>query len=42
MERHLMSKKIAELEKILEKINDTTNKIIIEVLFFYQIFSLPE
>lgn len=27
-----MSKKIEELEKILEKTNDTTNKIIIEVL----------
>ncbi|VBB29319.1 unnamed protein product [Acanthocheilonema viteae] len=31
MERHLMSKKIAELEKILQKINDATNKIIIEM-----------
>ncbi|VDK85611.1 unnamed protein product [Litomosoides sigmodontis] len=31
MERHLMSKKITELEKILRKINDATNKIIIEM-----------
>uniref|UniRef100_A0A0R3RW70 Tektin n=1 Tax=Elaeophora elaphi TaxID=1147741 RepID=A0A0R3RW70_9BILA len=31
MERHLMSKKIAELEKILQKINDATNEIIIEI-----------
>uniref|UniRef100_A0AAF5PNZ3 Uncharacterized protein n=1 Tax=Wuchereria bancrofti TaxID=6293 RepID=A0AAF5PNZ3_WUCBA len=31
MERHLMSKKIAELEKILQKINDATNEIIIEM-----------
>lgn len=28
-----MSKKITELEKILRKVNDATNKIIVEVAF---------
>lgn len=35
MERHLMSKKIAELDKILQKINDATNKLMIEVLHHF-------
>lgn len=39
MERHLMSKKIAELEKILQKINGASNEIIIEVFLPTNFFS---
>ncbi|VDN38048.1 unnamed protein product [Gongylonema pulchrum] len=31
MERHLMSKKITELNNVLEKINGATNKVMIEM-----------